>query len=119
MGPESDLQLRSYCFDKDGNRLAFHGCETAELVEKNGIKVQVGGPPVAPWDVCKQSHSMFATPYEVGFAIDFTTIDNIPRGCGPLDGAWIKEYAKPDCKPYCDDSIARLVFGILYRIHVL
>ena len=39
----------------------------------------------------------FAMPYEVGFVIDLDTIDNIPRGCGNLDGPWIKQYAKPAC----------------------
>ena len=45
---------------------------------------------------------------------NFTTIDNAPRGCGPLDGEWIHEFSKPDCKPYCNDTIARyLDYNIL------
>merc|ERR1719284_344543 len=48
-------------------------------------------------DVGELGRMGFAMPYEVGFVIDLNTIDNIPRGCGNLDGPWIKQYAKPAC----------------------
>ena len=116
MAPDSDLQLREFCFDQNRNRKSLPGCETAELVERNGKTVQVGGPPI-PWQsTCQTTDNFFASPFEVSFAINFTTIDNAPRGCGPLDGEWIKEYAKPDCKPYCNDTIARyLKFSQLFH----
>ena len=98
MPANSDLQLRKTCFDKNHDRLLWTpGCETANLVERNGRLVQVGGPPMDACNVGELGRMGFAMPYEVGFVIDLDTIDNIPRGCGNLDGPWIKQYAKPAC----------------------
>ena len=81
------------------------GCESAELVERNGRLVQVGGPPQT--HVCTGRGGGFAMPYEVGFVIDFETIDNIPRGCGNLDGPWIEKMSKPDCPERFCGNLAR------------
>ena len=101
---DSDLQLRESCFDRNRNRLGWiSGCESAKLVERNGRQVQVGGPPQR--NICSGRGGGFAMPYEVGFVIDFETIDNIPRGCGNLDGPWIQKFSKPDCDPrFCSDE---------------
>ena len=101
---DSDLQLRESCFDRKRNKMGWiSGCESAELVERNGRQVQVGGPPQR--NICSGRGGGFAMPYEVGFVIDFETIDNIPRGCGNLDGPWIQKFSKPDCDPrFCSDE---------------
>ena len=72
------------------------GCDTAELVENgDGFLIQKGGPPVNNQE-CKTG-IMFAMPYEVGFVVNFTVgEENIPRGCGILDGDWRFMRGKPD-----------------------
>ena len=97
---DSDLQLRERCFEVNLDRRWYiQGCDSAELVERNGRLVQVGGPPKP--DVCTNGGNGIAMPYEVGFVIDLETFDNIPRGCGILDSPWIKKYAKAECGRYC------------------
>ena len=99
---DSDLQLRERCFEVNLDRRWYiQGCDSAELVERNGRLVQVGGPPKP--DVCTNGGNGIAMPYEVGFVIDLETVDNIPRGCGILDSPWIKKYAKAECGRYCGD----------------
>ena len=90
------------CFVKksDGSgydRKNLQGCETAELFENDGFLYQKGGPPKPQDSSCYNEIIMFAFPYEVGFVVNFTTINNYPRGCGYLDGDWRMTGLKPDC----------------------
>ena len=34
----------------------------------------------------------------MSFVLNFTVIDNYPRGCGPLDGEWRKDQKAPYIK---------------------
>ena len=62
------------------------GCESAELIEKNGFLYQTGGPIENKSSYCKSpDNGGFALPYEVGFVVNFTSINSKPRGCGVLD----------------------------------
>ena len=103
--------MREQCFtpEADGtgySKKSLQGCDTSELVEKDGFLFQKGGPPMNQDKVCGGGWT-FAMPYEVGFVLNFTVIDNYPRGCGPLDGDWRFKSGKPNCQPYCEDDIAR------------
>ena len=94
--------MRQQCFIKrsDGSgyrRKSLEGCESAELFEKDGYLYQKGGPPMNQDDSCLTNVFMFAFPYEVGFVLNFTDINNYPRGCGPLDGDWRMTGGKPNC----------------------
>ena len=108
---DSDLQMRKKCFvpKADGNgydRKNGEECADAELFEKDGFLYQKGGPPLSENKKCKSGWA-FIMPFEVGFVLNFTVIDNYPRGCGSLDGDWRFKSRKPDCAPYCDAEIAR------------
>ena len=62
------------------------GCESAVLIEKNGFLYQTGGPIENKIAYCKSpDNGGFALPYEVGFVVNFTSINSKPRGCGVLD----------------------------------
>ena len=62
------------------------GCESAELIEKNGFLYQTGGPIENKSAYCKSpDNGGFALPYEVGFVVNFISINSKPRGCGVLD----------------------------------
>ena len=97
---DSDYQMRQQCFGRKSDGSGFDqatwkpGCDTAELVEKNGFVYQIGGPPQLKSKLCKTG-LVFAMPYEVGFVLNFTLEDNYPRGCGPLDGNWRFGKGKP------------------------
>jgi len=78
------------------------GCDKAELVEKNGILYQVGGPLDSPENLCNQvpSHSAFMMPFEASFVLNFTIAeDNTPSGCGTLDGDWRLTNMRPINEP--------------------
>jgi len=108
---ESDLQMRQACFKKKGeedvtiadfDKEDREGCETAELVEKDGFFYQKGGPAMSQDESCQNHIMLFVMPYELGFVLNFTVENNFPRGCGPLDGAWRLTGMKPDCNSkYC------------------
>ena len=89
---DSPLKMRRKCFTKRADGSGFDkkgdsGCQNAELVEKDGFLYQKGGPPMSMKSTCQKGW-MFAMPYEVSFVLNFTVIDNLPRGCGLLDGEW-------------------------------
>ena len=47
---------------------------------------QIGGPIENKNSYCKSpDNGGFALPYEVGFVVNFTSINSKPRGCGVLD----------------------------------
>ena len=97
---DPDLQMRKKCFTRRADGSGFDkkgdsGCEDAELVERDGFLIQTGGPALPMTSACRKGW-MFAMPYEVSFVLNFTVIDNLPRGCGLLDGEW--RYTK--MKPY-------------------
>ena len=101
--------MRQYCFveKSDGSgydRKNLKGCDTAELFEKEGFMYQKGGPPMSQHAACGSSIIQFAFPYEVGFVLNFTEINNYPRGCGPLDGDWRMRCPKPDSK-WCPQDL--------------
>jgi len=104
---ESYLQMRQECFKQKADESGFDrndlkGCETAELVEKDGFLIQKGGPAKSQDESCRHSIIPFVMPYELGFVLNFTVENNFPRGCGPLDGAWRLTGMKPDCNsPFC------------------
>ena len=109
LSPESDLSMRELCFTPVGNgysKKSLQGCDASELVEKDGFLFQKGGPPMNQDRACKDGWT-FAMPYEVGFVLNFTVIDNYPRGCGPLDGDWRFKFGRPNCQKYCGNDIAR------------
>ena len=62
----------------------FLGCESAEIIEKDGIFYQVGGPVEDKKSYCTKLGG-FALPYEVSFMVNFTSINSKPGGCGVLD----------------------------------
>ena len=88
-------------YDKDST---ISECKNAKLVERNGYLFQVGGPPVdenedVSRDVIRGPGGWtFMAPFELSFVLNFTVIDNMPRGCGPLDGDWIKDQKGPYIK---------------------
>lgn len=78
------------------------GCDKAELVEKNGILYQVGGPLDSPENLCNTvaGHSAFMMPFEASFVLNFTVgEDNTPSGCGTLDGDWRLTNMRPINEP--------------------
>lgn len=78
------------------------GCDKAELVEKNGILYQVGGPLDSPENLCNTvaGHSAFMMPFEASFVLNFTIAeDNTPSGCGTLDGDWRLTNMRPINEP--------------------
>ena len=87
-----DLELRVPCFEKgsDGTFLRKYGiagCENADLFERDGFKIQIGGP-AAP-STCDPGWQ-FVMPFEMSLVMDFDVDNktNLPTGCGPLDGNW-------------------------------
>ena len=97
---DPDLQLRRRCFVPNADGSGFDrldwmtGCTSAELIEKDGFTYQKGGS--ADPDACHPSSSAFVIPFEVGLVVNFTVgEENIPRGCGPLDGSWREWNGKP------------------------
>ena len=111
--------MRKRCFtpksDSSGfDRRSLNGCESAELLEKDGFLYQKGGPPMNQENSCYHHNLMFAFPYEVGFVLNFTEINNYPRGCGPLDGDWRMTGGKPNCNSkFCqgDPKSNRMYIG--------
>ena len=82
------------CFQFDETTEEFQkktwvpGCDSAELVEKQGVLYQIGGPLETREQLCR-SNLQFMFPFEAGFVMNFTTAeDNTPQGCGTLDGEW-------------------------------
>ena len=103
---DSDLQMRRQCFDNSGKEFVkkayMEGCESAELIEKDGYLIQKGGPAMTQDESCEHSIIAFVMPYELGFVLNYTMVNHYPRGCGPLDGDWRLTGMKPDCNsPYC------------------
>ena len=92
---QTDEGMTVNCFQLQSNNeytvnSGTPGCDKAELVEKNGILYQVGGPLDSPHNMCHQVFtSQFMMPYEASFVLNFTVgEDNTPSGCGTLDGDW-------------------------------
>ena len=105
--------MRQGCFVEKSDGSGYdrnwwvNGCDTAELIEKDGFLYQKGGPPMNQEEACATNIIEFAFPYELGFVLNFTEINNYPRGCGPLDGEWRMKYGKPNCHPYCPENVSR------------
>ena len=84
------------------NRRPYMGkkCKGAHLVEKEGFHYQIGGPAKSKTSgkfrqtACGNGR-IFAMPFEVSFAINFTVVDGLPRGCGILDGDWRFNQSSP------------------------
>jgi len=99
-GGNSDLKLRYGCFkqESDGSFTNTNGwgCETATLIDRDGFKIQVGGPE-APSE-CWHGGWQFLMPFEAGLIMDFQVnkTTNIPTGCGPFDGSWTADKDKTD-----------------------
>ena len=93
-----ELQMREQCYVwENGNltRRPYMGqkCKDAYPVKKEGFYYQIGGPAKSRTSgkyrqtTCGGGR-IFAMPFEVSFAINFTVVDGLPRGCGILDGDW-------------------------------
>ena len=101
---DPDSQMRMPCFDLDANKKLIKksgvaGCENAEYFERDGFKIQRGGPPAH--SNC-QPGWQFVMPYEMSLVIDFDVDDttNLPTGCGPLDDSWTATSNSPNVPIY-------------------
>ena len=81
-----DLEQRQRCFGPRADGAFDHwthisGCETAELIERNGFWVQRGGPPASRDSLCKKKSLTFVMPYEMSFVMNFTIGEHhLPSG---------------------------------------
>ena len=81
-----DLERRQRCFGPRADGAFDHwthisGCETAELIERNGFLVQKGGPPESRDNLCKKRSITFVMPYELSFVMNFTIGEHhLPSG---------------------------------------
>ena len=89
---DKNHQVRYPCFTKvSGNKFErknVPGCETAELIDRDGFKIQKGGPPDygrTTWGC--QGGWQFLMPYEMSLVLDFEVDPktNLPTGCGYFD----------------------------------
>ena len=77
-----------------------HKCDGANITKKDGFYYQIGGPTKSRtsgkfrFTTCGNGR-IFAMPFEVSFAINFTVVDGLPRGCGILDGDWRFNQSEP------------------------
>ena len=87
-------------------------CKGADIIEKDGFHYQIGGPvkartsPKYRQGTCGNGR-FFAMPFEVSFAINFTVVDGLPRGCGILDGDWRFNLTSP---PGDENGLANRIF---------
>jgi hypothetical protein len=81
-----DLERRKRCFGPRADGGFDHwthisGCDTAELIERNGFWVQKGGPPETRHTLCNQKTLTFVMPYEMSFVLNFTIGEHhLPTG---------------------------------------
>ena len=81
-----DLERRKRCFGPRADGGFDHwthisGCDTAELIERNGFWVQKGGPPETRDKLCKEKTLTFVMPYEMNFVLNFTIGEHhLPTG---------------------------------------
>ena len=92
--------VRYPCFIKVGenkfDRRNTPGCEAgnAELIDRDGFKIQIGGPPDNQRTTLRcQSGWQFLMPFEMSLVLDFDVDPktNLPTGCGFFDKDGIGE----------------------------
>ena len=84
----SKLQIQRDCFKLNNAGDGFEkytwktGCETAELIEKEGVLYQINGPIESTKELCDGKPGLnFLFPYEANFVVDFSIAeDNTPEG---------------------------------------
>lgn len=102
-----DLQPRYPCFTKKDNGdftrdNTIAGCQNAEIFDRDGFKIQRGGPP----NPSCQGGWTFLLPYEMSLVLDFKVDEktNLPYGCGTLDGDWKYDKDGPGVPMYDGSS---------------